>query len=83
MDPARLKKEYGDHLCFWGTIDEQHTLPFGSPEDVRTEVQTRLETIGRNGGLILGPTHSVQLDTPMEYFWAMVEAITQAPYPTA
>jgi uroporphyrinogen decarboxylase len=83
MDPARLKKEYGDHLCFWGTIDEQHTLPFGSPEDVRTEVQTRLETIGRNGGLILGPTHSVQLDTPMENFRAMVEAITQAPYPTA
>jgi uroporphyrinogen-III decarboxylase len=82
MDPARLKQEYGDRLCFWGTIDEQHSLPFGSPDDVRAEVQARLETIGQNGGLILGPTHSVQLDTPMENFWAMVEAITQTPYPT-
>ena len=26
-------------------------------------------------GLILGPTHHVQLDTPMENFWAMVETI--------
>ncbi len=26
MDPARLKKDFGDQLCFWGSIDEQHTL---------------------------------------------------------
>ncbi len=35
LDPARLKREYGDKLCFWGSIDEQHTLPFGTPEDVQ------------------------------------------------
>lgn len=81
MDPAKLKQDYGDNLCFWGSLDEQHTLPFGSPEDVRSEVQTRLETLGKNGGLIIGPTHHVQLDTPMDNFWAMVNAITQAPYP--
>ncbi len=81
MDPAWLKKEYGDQLCFWGSIDEQHTLPFGSPADVRSEVQTRLETLGKNGGLILGPTHHVQLDTPMANFWAMVNAIKETPYP--
>ncbi len=73
MDPARLKQEYGDKLCFWGSVDEQHTLPFGSAADVRSEVLTRLKTIGKNGGLILGPTHHVQLDTPMENFWALVE----------
>ena len=56
-------------------MDEQHTLPFGSAEDVRQEVLTRLQTIGKDGGLILGPTHHVQLDTPMENFWAMVETI--------
>jgi uroporphyrinogen decarboxylase len=80
MDPARLKEEYGDRLCFWGSIDEQHTLPFGSPADVRNEVLTRLRTLGKDGGLILGPTHHVQLDTPMENFWAMVDAITTTPY---
>ena len=76
MDPARLKKLYGDSLCFWGTIDEQHTLPFGAPSDVAREVRQRIETVGYSGGLIVGPTHHVQLDTPMENFWAMIEAVT-------
>lgn len=75
MDPAEVKKAYGDRLSFWGSIDEQHTLPFGSPDDVRAEVKLRLETIGKGGGLIIGPTHHVQLDTPLENFWAMVETI--------
>jgi uroporphyrinogen-III decarboxylase len=80
MDPAQLKKDFGQKLCFWGSIDEQHTLPFGTPEDVRAEVLTRLRTIGENGGLILGPTHHVQLDTPMENFWSMVDTVTQTSY---
>jgi len=80
MNPAELKQKYGDRLCFWGSMDEQYTLPFGKPEDVRAEVLTRLKTLGKNGGLILGPTHHVQLDTPMENFWAMVNTITQTPY---
>jgi uroporphyrinogen decarboxylase len=80
MNPAELKREYGDRLCFWGSIDEQHTLPFGSEEDVRSEVMNRLKTVGRRGGLILGPTHHVQLDTPMENFWAMVRTITDTRY---
>jgi len=80
MDPERLKKEYGRRLCFWGTIDIQHTLPYGTPAEVTAEVRARLQTIGQNGGLILGPTHNVQLDTPMENFWALVKSITGMPY---
>ncbi len=80
MDPAVLKRLYGDRLCFWGTIDEQQTLPFGTPQQVRDEVLARLVTVGRGGGLIIGPTHHVQLDTPLENFWAMVETITRTPY---
>ena len=80
MDPVRLKQAYGDKLCFWGSIDEQHTLPFGSPADVEAEVRTRIQTLGKNGGLILGPTHHVQLDTPMENFWALVNTIKETPY---
>jgi len=76
IDPAKVKEDFGDKLCFWGTLDEQHTLPFGNPQDVEPEVVQRLETIGKNGGLIIGPTHHVQLDTPMENFWSMVDAIT-------
>ncbi|MHC4865556.1 MAG: uroporphyrinogen decarboxylase family protein [Planctomycetota bacterium] len=75
MDPAKLKEDFGDKLCFWGSIDEQHTLPFGTPDDVRREIEQRLATIGKGGGLIIGPTHHVQLDTPLENFWAMVNTV--------
>ena len=76
MNPARIKKEFGDKLSFWGTIDEQHTLPFGSPADVQKEVKQRIETVGKNGGFIISPAHHVQLDTPLENFWAMVKTAT-------
>jgi len=60
MDPAMLKKRYGRNLSFWGTVDVQHTLPFGTPEDVENEVKERLKTVAPGGGLILGSTHNVQ-----------------------
>ena len=76
MDPAKLKRRYGANLCFWGTIDEQYTLPFGTPEEVKVEVLDRIAAVGYDGGLILAPTHHVQLDTPLENFWAMIRAVT-------
>jgi len=74
MDPARLKKIYGDKLAFWGTIGLQHTLTFGTPEEVELEVKTRIETVGRNGGLYLSPTHVLPPETPYENIFAFVEA---------
>ena len=43
MDPAELKRDYGDRLLFWGSIDEQGTLPFGSPQDVADEIRLRVD----------------------------------------
>ena len=79
MDPARLKREYGDRLSFFGAIDVQNTLPFGTPESVAAEVRERRATIGAGGGWICAPTHHVQLDTPLENFRALVEAATGLP----
>ena len=76
MDPVRLKRAYGSDLCFWGSMDEQYTLPFGSPGEVREETLDRIATLGVSGGLILAPTHHIQLDTPLENFWAMAETVT-------
>ncbi|HEY9151540.1 MAG TPA: uroporphyrinogen decarboxylase family protein [Anaerolineales bacterium] len=80
MDPVRLKNDFGDRLCFWGSMDIQQTLPFGTPEDVKDEVLLRLKTIGHNGGLIIGPTHNVQLDTPLDNFWSMINTIQKTSY---
>jgi len=80
MDPAQLKREFGDRLCFFGAIDVQSTLPFGTPEDVKAEVLERKRTLGKGGGWICAPTHHVQLDTPMENFWALVDTVMNASY---
>ncbi len=80
MNPAALKKKYGRRLCFWGSLDEQHTLPFGTPDEVRREVLDRLGSLGAEGGLIIGPTHHVQLDTPLANFWAMIDTVRGTPY---
>jgi len=76
MDPSELKRKFGDNLAFWGAVDEQGTLPFGTPEEVRQEVQERLNIVGKNGGFIIGPSHHLQLDTPLENISAMVETVT-------
>ena len=70
MNPAKIKELYGDKLCFDGTIGVQSTLPFGSPEEVAQEVKERISTIGPTG-LILGPTHAMQPDVPVENILAL------------
>jgi uroporphyrinogen-III decarboxylase len=77
MNPAEVKRVAGEKLCLWGTVDEQNTLPFGNHDDVRKEIAERIRTIGRRGGLILSPTHNIQLDTPLENYFAMIDAVRQ------
>jgi uroporphyrinogen decarboxylase len=77
LDPRELKSRYGDHLSFWGAIGIQHTLPFGTPAEVREEVRTRIETVGAGGGLLIGPTHIVEPEVPLENIVAMVEAVKE------
>ena len=75
MEPGELADEYGKMITFYGAIDEQQTLPFGTPDDVRNEVRERLATLGRYGGYIVAPSHGFQPDTPLENILAMYEAV--------
>jgi len=75
MDPALIKKQFGDKLAFWGTIGIQRTMPFGTPEDVEREVKERIETVGKGGGLLLTPTHLLQSEVPWENVVAFFEAV--------
>jgi len=73
MDPVELKARYGPQLCFQGGVSVQRTLPFGSAEEVRQEVQRLISALGKNGGYILGPSHTIQAGTPPENILAMFE----------
>jgi uroporphyrinogen decarboxylase len=81
MDPVALHRRFGHRLCLWGTIGTQSTFPFGSPDDVRREVRTRIETIGTDGGLFLAPTHMIEPEVPFANIVAFVEAVQVFPGP--
>lgn len=74
MDPAKLKRDYEKDLIFFGTVGVQSTLPHGSVEDVKREVKERIEIVGKNGGLILSPTHLINPDVPWENIVAFFQA---------
>jgi uroporphyrinogen decarboxylase len=73
MNPAEMKALYGPVLCFEGGVSVQRTLPFGTPEQVREEVERLIATLGKDGGYILGPSHCIQAGTPPENIDAMFE----------
>ena len=77
MDPARIKRLFGDHLAFWGTVGVQRTMPFGTPDDVRAEVKERIETVGKGGGFVLAPAHVLEPEVPWQNVLAFVEAARQ------
>jgi uroporphyrinogen decarboxylase len=70
MDISRLKNDFGDRLTFCGSVSVQSTLAFGTSREVEQEVKRRLDLFP-NGGLILGPTHAIQVGSPMENIIAL------------
>jgi len=66
MDVVEIKRRFGSQVCLHGTISCQKTLPFGSPDDVAAEVRHRISCCGRDGGLILSPSNTIQPDVPLE-----------------
>ena len=78
MEQAGLARDFGEQVCFHGGMDNQYTLPFGTPEEVRAEVAYNLSTLGKDGtGYILAPCHNIQPNTPLENIVAMYEAAAQ------
>ena len=74
-DLAALKAEFGGRICFHGGVDNQHTLPHGTPDEVKAEVKRLIGTLASDGtGFIIAPCHNIQPNTPVENIVAMYEA---------
>lgn len=75
MDPAALKKKFGDRLSFWGgAIDSQHVLPFADAETVRSEVKRNLDAWKPNGGYVFNNVHNIQSGVPAANIVALFDA---------
>ncbi|MGO9310749.1 MAG: uroporphyrinogen decarboxylase family protein [Spirochaetia bacterium] len=67
MDTGPLKKKYGSRLSFWGGgCDTQKVLPYGTPADVRAEVEKRIRDLAPGGGFVFDPVHNIQPGVPPE-----------------
>lgn len=73
MDREKLKQDFGDQVIFHGAVDNQYTLPFGSPDAVRQEVLDNIRILGEDGGYILAPCHNIQAVTSPENILVMYE----------
>jgi hypothetical protein len=74
MDPKELKERYGDRFVFWGGgVDSQGVLSFGTPDEVREQVEYNIKTLGKDGGYVFNNVHNVQATVPIENILAFFE----------
>ena len=71
MDLATLKRRYGNSVCWHGGIDVQKLLPHGSPVDVCRAVREARDLFGNDGGIVLGPSHEITPEVPIENILAV------------
>ncbi|MCL4385737.1 MAG: hypothetical protein M1479_04360 [Actinobacteria bacterium] len=75
MNPYEIKKRWNKNLCLWGSISVQSTFPFGTKKEIIENIKERLKFIGPGGGFIIGPTHNIQIDTPLENILAFFNTV--------
>ncbi len=79
MDPTELKNEFGDRLTFWGGgCDTRHTLPNGTPDDIRRHVAEQVAIFRPGGGFVFQQVHNVLANVPPENVIAMFDAVNPA-----
>jgi hypothetical protein len=72
MDVTELKSKFGARIAFWGGgADPQHTVPFGTAEEVAAEVRRNVSVLSRGGGFVLANVHNIQSGTPPENIIAL------------
>ena len=73
MDPYTIKRQFGSRLSFYGGMSVQNLLPLGTPQQVRDTARRMMDEIGKDGGFIIGPSHAMPGDIPIENMVALIE----------
>ena len=54
MPIEEIGQRFKGHITFWGEMDRQHILPFGTPDDVRAGVQRVKDALWDGHGGVIG-----------------------------
>lgn len=71
MEREHLVKSLGERVAFHGAVENQHILPFGTPQMVQQEVRENIATLGSKGSYVCAPCHNLQIGTPIENILAL------------
>jgi uroporphyrinogen decarboxylase len=75
MDVDETVRAFAGRLAFYGGISVQKTLPLGTTDEVKSEVESRLRTARAFGGFIPAPSHDMPPDIPARNVEAMLEVL--------
>lgn len=80
MDPESIAREFGGRLVFYGGIDVQHLLSFGTVEEVRNTVKANARAFADCGGYVVANSHTSVATIRPENIHAMCEAAKEVAF---
>ena len=80
MDAPSIAREFGGRLVFYGGIDVQQLLSFGSVGEVRNMVEANVRAFADCGGYVVANSHSTIATIRPENIQAMCEAAREVSF---
>jgi len=81
MDPRELKRDFGKDITFWGGgVDTRRVLNYGTPTQVKDQVQYLMDIFAPGGGYVFNTVHNIMPDVPPDNIEAMFEALDESGY---
>jgi len=71
--PLDMKTRFGGKFAFWGAIDQQNLLPRGTDEELEKDIIEKISILGKNGGYMISPAHTIQNDVSTERVLKFIE----------
>ena len=79
MDPATLKREFGNDITFWGGgCNTRSILNRSTPEEVYDYTRRMIDIFAPGGGFVFNQEHNIMPDVPGVNILAMYKAVNDS-----
>jgi uroporphyrinogen decarboxylase len=73
MDLEELGNRFNGRICFWGELDRQHIMPYGTPDDIHAAAQKMKACLSNPAGGLIG-----QAEPGLEVSLENIEAVLKS-----